>query len=162
MTTKPVVYMDITDLVKDLDEISELRPEQITENIFKDLGPEIVQKAKEKAPVDTGELKDSITHEVTGTSLTITVGAAHGLYQEFGTASRGEFPGQPYEIKPKKGKYLKFKVGDKTVFAKKVKHPGVAPQPFLRPAFMDTLGDLYGKLAERGQAMILKGPRSSL
>ena len=159
---KPVVYMDLTDLSKDLSEISELTPAEITENIFRDIGPEIVELAKQKAPVDTGKLRDSITHEVSEGRLTISVGAQYGMFQEFGTASRGEFPGQPYKIRPKNGKYLKFKVGKRTVYAKEVTHPGVYPQPYLRPAVLDSLGDLFGKLAERGQAQILKGPRSNL
>lgn len=159
---KPVVYLDLSDLSKDLAEISDLRPEQITENIFRDIGPEIEQRARDNAPVDTGELRDSISHHVDGTTLTIRVGKEYGMYQEFGTASRGEWPGQPYTILPKKGKYLKFKVNGKWVFAKKVTHPGVKPQPFLRPAVMETLGDLLDKLAERGQGYILKGPRSTL
>lgn len=58
----------------------------------------------------------------------------YAKFLEFGTASyysgKGKTVGGPYEIKPK-GKALK--VGD-NYFASAV-HPGVKPQPFMRPAF---------------------------
>ena len=162
MSNKPVVYLDIKNLVKDLSEISELSTDEITKNVLHDIGGKIVELAKKKAPIDTGKLKSSISYSVNGDQLVIEVKAPYGMYQEFGTASRGEFPGQPYKIKPKKGKYLVFRVNGRKVYAKEVTHPGVAAQPYLRPAVTEALGPLFDKLAENGQAMILKGPKSKL
>ncbi len=143
--------------------VSELTPEQITENIFEDLGSQIQEIARTKAPVKSGALRDSITYTVENATLTLDAAVDYATYQEFGTGSRGEFPGKPYKIRPKKpGGKLVFKVKGKTVFAKEVTHPGVRPQPFLRPAVMEAMGPLLDKLADKGQAMIVKGPRSTL
>ena len=161
---KPVVYLDITTLVKDLTTVSELSPEQITENIFEDIGSQIQDLARQKAPMKSGALRDSITYEVKdGNTLILDAAVDYATYQEFGTGTRGEFPGKPYKIRPKKpGGKLVFKIKGKTVFAREVTHPGVTPHPFLRPAVMEALGPLLDKLADKGQAMIIKGPRSTL
>ena len=157
-----VVYMDVSDLVADLKEISELSAEDITENIFRDYGPKIEATAKEYAPVDSGRLKDSIHVDVHGATMTIAADAPYAKFLEFGTASRGEFPGAPYKIRPRNASVLRFEVNGKVVFAKEVTHPGIAPQPYLRPAVLDEVGGLFGALADRGQAYIIKGPRSAL
>ena len=158
--TDPVVHIDVKELAEDLTEISDMTANQITENILNELGTKIEAQAKENAPFKSGRLRDSITHEVGDGKLTVSVGVEYGRYQEFGTGSRSEFGGSSYKIRPKNKKFLKFKVNGKTVFAKEVTHPGVHPQPFLRPAVTEVMGDLYDKLAERGQALILKGPKS--
>lgn len=162
MSNDPVVFLDIKDLVKDLTEISELSTEQITKNVLNDIGGKIVALAKKKAPKKTGKLAQSISYTVDGERLVIEVKAPYGMYQEFGTASKGEFGGSPYKIRPKNGKYLVFKVKGKTVYAKEVTHPGVAAQPYLRPAVTESLGPLFDALAKRGQASILRGPKSTL
>ena len=159
---EPVVYLDIKDLVKDLSTISQMSTEQITENVLSDIGRSIAELARQKAPRDTGALASSIGYEVVGDRLTIEVKVPYGMYQEFGTGSRGEFSGSSYEIRPKNAKYLKFQAGGRTIYTKKVTHPGVKAQPFLRPAVTESMGPLFDKLADRGQAMILKGPNSVL
>lgn len=158
----PIAYVDISDLAKDLQAISSLSTGQITENIFRDYGAKIEALAKEKAPHKTGALRSSITHQASQNTLEISANTAYAMYQEFGTASRGEFGGSPYTITPKKGKYLIFYVNGKKVVTKKVTHPGIPAHPYLRPAVQEGFGELYEKLAERGQAMILKGPHSDL
>lgn len=160
--SEPIAYVDVSDLVEDLRAISNLSTGQITENIFRDYGAKIEALAKAKAPFKTGALKSSITHQASQESLTISADVPYSAYQEFGTASRGEFGGSPYDITPKKGKYLVFYVNGKKVVTKKVRHPGVPAHPYLRPAVTEAFGELFDKLAERGQAMILKGPKSDL
>ncbi|SRR5712691_2067245 len=55
----------------------------------------------------------------------------YGYMQEVGT--------RPHVILPRKsGGYLRFEVGGRVVFAKKVNHPGTKPTPWLHEAF-DTL-----------------------
>lgn len=160
--SEPIAYVDISDLVEDLQQISHLSTGQITENIFRDYGAKIEAMAQAKAPFKTGALKSSITHHASQEALEIIAGVPYAMYQEFGTASRGEFGGSPYEITPKKGKYLVFYVNGKKVVTKKVRHPGVPAHPYLRPAVQEAFGELFDKLAERGQAMIVKGPNSDL
>lgn len=48
----------------------------------------------------------------------------------------------PHEIVAKPGKLLRFTVGDKTIFTRKVHHPGFAAKPFLRPSAEQRLPDL--------------------
>lgn len=158
----PVVYLDVKDLAHDLQQVSDLSPEQITSNILNDFGGRITQLAQEKAPRKTGRLASSISYVVNRDQLIIEVKAPYGMYQEFGTGTRGEFNGQPYTIRPKKKQYLKFRAGNRTIYTKVVHHPGIPAHPFLRPAVTEALGALFDKLAERGQAMILKGPNSAL
>ena len=158
-----VIYFDISALVSDLKTVSELSTEQITENVLQDIGSKIVAEAKQRSPVKTGHLRDSISYIVQDGTLKIEASATYADYIEFGTGSRGEFNGSPYVIKPKKrGGVLVFKVGGQTVFARKVTHPGIKAQPYLRPAAMEVMGPLLEKLADRGQALIVKGPKSAL
>jgi len=159
----PVFYLDVTELANDLSEISELTPAQITENILRDVGSRIVDNARQRAPKKTGRLSTSISFKVTkGSKLEIDVGAPYGTYQEFGTGTRGEFPGRPYVITPKQAKVLRFTAGGKTVYTRKVTHPGIPARPYLRPAAIEEVGPLLDKLTEKGQALIIKGPNSAL
>jgi HK97 gp10 family phage protein len=157
---KPIVHSDITELVEDLAEISGKRPEEITGNIFNELGNQIMGKARAKAPVRTGKLRDSITYQVNGNQLIIGPHVPYSAYQEFGTATRGEFGGSPYVIQPRMKKYLRFQVNGQWVSTKQVIHPGIPPHPFMRPAVEEAMGDLADKLAERGALMITKGPNN--
>lgn len=59
-------------------------------------GADGVQIAKSLARVDTGEMRDSIDDEVSGSgaivTLTLSVGTDHGLFNEIGTS---RLPAQP-------------------------------------------------------------------
>ena len=159
----PVFYFDVTELANDLSTISELTPAQITENILQDVGSRIVDNARQRAPKKTGKLSSSITYKVTnGTKLEVDVSVPYGTYQEFGTGTRGEYPGRPYIITPKQAKVLRFTAGGQTIYTKRVNHPGIPARPYLRPAAQEELGTLLDKLSEKGQAMIVKGPNSAL
>lgn len=91
------------------------------------------------APVDIGRLKNSIKFFPLSfglSSYTIYVGVEYGADVEFGTS--------PHVIKPVNRKALKFKVGNKIIFSKKVQHPGTEAQPFLRPA-LDQVKNIWLK-----------------
>jgi hypothetical protein len=96
--------------------------------VVKETAFEVQNLAQRYAPVDEGELEGSISAEGTAHPLTweINVYAGHGAHVEYGTG--------PHIIRPRKGKYLRFVVNGKVVFAKIVRHPGTAAQPYLRPA----------------------------
>ena len=88
-------------------------------------------------PVDKGLLRASIRlfPSTPGFNFyTLADGVTYGVDVEFGTA--------PHIIRPKAGKALKFKSGGKTIFAKKIKHPGTRAQPFFRPA-MDQVKEVW-------------------
>lgn len=85
------------------------------------------------APVDTGFLRNNRSIDISSgpASLrgTLTYHADYALYVLKGTGIYGS--GRP--ITPKRGKYLVFRVGGQTVFARSVK--GQKAQPFLQNAF---------------------------
>lgn len=60
-------------------------------------------------------------------SVGVDRSAPYGKIQEFGV-------GHPWTIEPKNRKALRFTVGGKVVFAKRVTHPPLAPHPFMHPA----------------------------
>ena len=154
---------DLRELAKDLayaagEGIDKSALELITETAAK-----VQSYAAAGAPVDTGKLAASI--QITWVDrLVAEIGPTvpYGAYQEFGTGTRGEFPGQMITIRPKAKPYLVFQVNGKTVYAREVRHPGVRAQPFMRPAVVQALDPYAGELAERGQLLITKGPRSAL
>ncbi len=159
----PIVYFEVDDLVKDLATISELSPAEITENIFEDLGSKIADKARQLAPRKTGALATSIKHKVIkGVQLEVGSDVEYAMFQEFGTATRGEFPGQAYKIRPKKpGGRLVFKIDNKVIRTKEVNHPGIPARPYIRPAALEVMEPMLEKLSERGQAFIVKGPKAN-
>lgn len=85
---------------------------------------DIVNALVRRVPVDTGNLRNSITYRVDGKDIEIHM-ADYGRYVEFGTA--------PHIIKPVNKKALSFKVDGNKVLTKEVHHPGTRPQPFIRP-----------------------------
>lgn len=91
-------------------------------------GIDVQNEAKRRAPVDTGLLRSSIVHQVTGggSSVTVTVGSrvSYAADVEYGTA--------PHVIVPKNGKALYWPGAAHPVA--KVNHPGTRARPFMRPA----------------------------
>lgn len=103
----------------------------------------IAQRATQKAPVLTGRLKRSITfsmpvqvaqmvwQSVVGTNV------IYAATQELGSGLYGPKK-QKYPITPKKATVLAFEWMGQQRFFKHVMHPGVKPQPYLRPSFNET------------------------
>lgn len=85
-------------------------------------------EAKVRAPVNKGILRNSTQANVETTDANligyVQVGAEYGLAVEEGT--------RPHVIRAKKKKALYWKGAKRPVRA--VRHPGTAPQPFMRPA----------------------------
>ena len=87
----------------------------------------VFAEVKERAPVRTGKLRESIAlvkvsdlHYIVGSPL------EYAVFVERGT--------RPHIIRPKRARALRFEVGGETVFAKKVEHPGTKPRPFFERA----------------------------
>lgn len=130
----------------------------------------IVDRAKKNAPVETGELRDSIERqaierEPEGESVEIGAYAEYASPIEWGSAGKGEplreghtsdnihtqYPlippnkvrWGPYPLNPKPpSQFLIFKVEDGWVTTDEVIHPGIDPQPFMRPAIDRTISDM--------------------
>ena len=88
---------------------------------------DVKMRMRELAPVDTGNLRDSITVRKEGSVYKIgPVNVDYAAAQEYGA--------KPHVIVASPGKVLAFKVGGETRFAKSVRHPGNKAQPYIRPA----------------------------
>lgn len=101
---------------------------------------------RKEAPVDTGNLRRSVQHFTKGSKEAgvSARGAKYWVDIEYGTA--------PHVITPKKSKALRFQIGKDEVYAKKVQHPGTAPNPFVKRA-VNTL---------RSRKMVQQAFRASL
>lgn len=79
------------------------------------------------APKRTGQYAAGIHTTLTGTDenlkITITDPQPLGSYIRFGT--------RPHPIYPVRAKMLRFTVGGRVVFARKVNHPGTKANPFM-------------------------------
>jgi HK97 gp10 family phage protein len=119
---------------RELDAFLQQLPVKVEKNILRAAlragASEFRKDARQRVPVDDGDLKRSI--RVTARTKRGTVYAAvkaggrlapHAHLVEFGTKA--------HKIKPKKQKALAF---GGTV-AREVDHPGARPQPFMRPTF---------------------------
>lgn len=91
----------------------------------------------------TGDLRRSITRRVEGPHKgVIFTDVKYAPYVEFGT--------KPHVITPKNKKFLVFKSGGRTVFAKKVNHPGTRAYNYMRDAFEENkpkIAKIYDQLA---------------
>lgn len=90
--------------------------------------------AKVLAPVDTGDLAESISTDITNDGRFSFMSAEIGPTVEYGAAV--EYGSAPHVIRAKDGGMLAFPGrGGGMVFVREVNHPGNAPQPFMGPAF---------------------------
>jgi hypothetical protein len=62
---------------------------------------------KEDAPVDTGELEDSIGVDITGDELTFYAKAEHAAHQEYGTVHQSGTPFFEANAKRAQDKFVK-------------------------------------------------------
>jgi hypothetical protein len=90
----------------------------------------VERSAKANAPVLSGNLRRSISHQVTAAAgnITATVSAKTPY-------ARAIEEGRPeVTILPRRGKYLVFEIDGELVFARKVVQPARAAKPYLKPA----------------------------
>ena len=146
-------YLDLTELAKDLFAAAD-NAEAATQDLLESAGDEIVAEAMSTVRVKTGTLKNSITKQSTKLRVVVGPAAPYGVFIEYGTGTKGEFPGSMYEILPKNGSVLKFRVGNKVVYARSVKHPGIKAHPFMRPAAEKWVQSLPADMANVGVMLI--------
>lgn len=133
------------DLSKAPARIRAMAPQAIKKTLF-----DIEADAKVGAPVDTGNLENTIGTDVDADGLGGVVGptADYGDDVEYGT--------QPHVIRPRDpGGVLAFPGGGGTVFARSVNHPGTAPQPYMGPAFDRNAPTLEQLLGDAGEDSVL-------
>ena len=153
---------DLSSLAKDLAEASGRSIQMAAQKVVMDTAMTVQAEAQSRAPVKSGRLRNSISIRYPN-PLTAIIGpqVEYGVYQEFGTGSRGEFPTGPYTITAKPGKLLRFKVGAKVVFARSVTHPGVRARHYMRDGLEAAIGSqMLDQLAKAGAAQITRGPNA--
>ena len=95
--------------------------------------------AKIRAPVDTGQLRNSHKAEpvsVQGDKIRATITADGGAKQNYALAVHEGYPARV--IVPRRKKFLSWKGPEGRVFARAVNHPGAPARPWLRNALQDT------------------------
>jgi hypothetical protein len=97
-------------------------------------------------PVDTGELRDAIYHEVRVFRASVrgevgTRGAQHAVVVEFGS--------QPHTIRPRRGRVLRWVDETGEHFARVVHHPGTRPSGFFRASWARAPGIFRRNVAGR-------------
>lgn len=89
---------------------------------------------------DTHQYKDrsgNLTASIDSKLLVSVPDAAMGeMTAKAPYASHVEGGTEPHVILPKNGQFLKFNIGGRTVFARKVNHPGTKPHPFMGQAYL--------------------------
>ncbi len=92
----------------------------------------IVAEAQRRVPVRSGFLRSTIQEEpATGSGRNAVTGgviatAPYARFVHDGT--------RPHLIVPRRSSVLVFEIGGRTVFTKRVHHPGTRPNPFIRDA----------------------------
>ena len=98
-----------------------------------DFARKVQNRAKALAPVDTGRLRNSITIRRTfslrGPSAVVGTDLYYAPYVEEGT--------RPHTIRPRTKTVLRFKMGNRIVYAREVNHPGTRARPFLSRALAE-------------------------
>lgn len=154
--SQDAAVLDLVNLEKDL-RAAATNAQTTVNDLVMEIATKIEAEMKALVPVKSGKLRDSIRIKHYGDRIEIgPEGVDYAVYIEYGTGSRGEFPTGPYEIHPRKpGGTLIFQVDGKTVGAKMVIHPGIAPHPFARPAAARWLDSLGEDVAKVGVEMIV-------
>jgi len=100
--------------------------------------------AQQYAPVKTGQLSGSIRWELDSDGL----GGWYGPDPANVVAWVQEKGSDPYEIRPKNAQALRFQIGGKTIFAKRVQHPGVTGSFYLQRSRDAVSGELQRETAQ--------------
>lgn len=111
------------------------------------VAPQVVNRAKILAPVDTGRLRAAIgppRYSRTATlraQATIDVNVDYADFVHNGT--------RPHVIRPRRADVLRFTVGGQVVYARVVHHPGTRARPFLDRALREVTAGRGYRIRER-------------
>lgn len=158
-----VGYVDLSNLAADLTRATGGSVAANTKALVASVTAQTEFLAQAYAPVRRGQLRGSIhSYPVNGGMGGVVVAdAPYASFVEFGTGTRGEFPGQMIIIRPRTAKFLRFQGRDgRWHYAKEVHSPGMAPRPFMRPALERAVVPLAEGLGDIGVLTIVKGPNA--
>lgn len=123
--------------IKDNSRLIQQAKDEAVQRALEEIGIKAESYAKLKCPVDTGRLRNSITHNATMQEDTVYIGTnvEYAPYVEFGTGIHAKSGGRqtPWVYKDQHGNWHKTR--------------GSRPHPFLKPAIEEHLG-LYQKILE--------------
>lgn len=127
-----VTNLDLTQLAIDLNNAGQMAGRSL-DDLLMFTANSMVQDMQAIVPVDTGNLRANIKVVVLARGkLEIgpdTMMAPYAWDVEYGT--------KPHVIEAKPGKVLKFQAGGKTVYTRRVNHPGTRAQPYVRPVIQN-------------------------
>lgn len=108
-------------------------PEEIIPEFVDKLADACLTNIYSRAPWRSGFLAMSVTKKVEGNTAEVGPTASYASFVSLGT--------RPHEIRPRNGRVLAFPIGNfgGLVFATRVQHPGIRPNPYLHLAAEDTL-----------------------
>ena len=118
--------LDLSEVDRLLDGLESSLP-QLQMKIGKQVRHATFAESQNRCPVKKGILKKSGYERVEGRNHVIGYTAPYAVPQELGS--------RPHIIVPKNKRFLHWKVGGKSIFAKKVNHPGNPPKAYLRGAW---------------------------
>lgn len=87
-------------------------------------------------PVDTGRLRASGSMRIAERGSAV-VGEVEYTADYAAAVHNGT---RPRVIVPRRGRYLRFRVGGRTVYARRVNHPGTPARPYLATALVEVAG----------------------
>lgn len=149
---------ELTDLIKDLQAASGREAEELVTEVIHATTERVGDLAKAYAPKDTHELANSIETTSGPTWGRVRATAPHAVFVEFGTWQHNIHNPKSgtYTIRPVNAQALRFEVGGEVVFAKKVEHPGIEPQPFVGRAANEVVDEFAELLSRAGIRMIVR------
>lgn len=159
----PATTADLSQLARALSAASKNSKPTI-DQVMSAVAEEIKNRMIQMAPKRNGRLAGSIVVLRSGNSWTIgPKGVNYAAYQEFGTASRGEFGGLPYKIRPRQeGGMLHFQIDGHWISTKEVTHPGIPAHPYIRPAAQSVITALQNRVGVAAQGLIvMKGKNAA-
>lgn len=138
--------VQIKGLDKLLSKLDKISQEEVIQAGLTKACQRVERAAKQKCPVDSGILKDSITHTINGNEGVVGTNVEYGPYVELGT-----------------GKYAKNGNGRKTPWAfedpetgELIWTAGQHPQPFLHPALTENVEAIKGDFADETKKKIME------
>lgn len=87
-------------------------------------------------PVDTGRLRASGSMRIAERGSSV-VGQVEYTANYAAAVHNGT---RPHVIVPRRGRSLRFQVGGRTVYARRVRHPGTPARPYLATALVEVAG----------------------
>lgn len=126
---------------------------------LREIGGVFTPALKANTPRATGKLANSSRFQVLGSNKDQRVEVRQGA-----KTANGDFYGifvrggtRPHTIRPKKlGGVLVFEIGNRTIFAKKVEHPGTKANPYHKATERQTSGQIAEIISRTGVEIATK------